>query len=270
MGWALHYLPFFLMQRQLFLHHYLPALWFAVLTLCTVFDYATSRIRPRTRFQVVVVIVILALWSYNYFSPLAYAGQWTKGKCNDAKWLKSWDFACNDFYDNLSQYTDSAVHRPDQKVYVDAAPSPSRVGDEAEPIKNVFGGEDTLPGEETEQPVGPVNEVHMKEETLAHPAKADETADANQDTRAPVGLDAGAAEVTGADFDEGGWHGGANEGNEHARQARDELARKVQEEAKEAKLAAEAKEFAQDLPADQAETDTDTVPVRATDINELD
>ncbi|KAI6094514.1 glycosyltransferase family 39 protein [Pisolithus sp. B1] len=30
-GYALHYLPFFLMSRQLFLHHYFPALYFAIL-----------------------------------------------------------------------------------------------------------------------------------------------------------------------------------------------------------------------------------------------
>lgn len=30
LGWFLHYFPFFLMSRQLFLHHYFPALYFAV------------------------------------------------------------------------------------------------------------------------------------------------------------------------------------------------------------------------------------------------
>ena len=33
-----------------------------------------------------------------------------------------------------------------------------------------------------------------------------------QDTRAPVGLDAGAPQVTNPAADEGGWHGGAEEG----------------------------------------------------------
>jgi len=30
LGWFLHYFPFFIMSRQLFLHHYFPALYFAV------------------------------------------------------------------------------------------------------------------------------------------------------------------------------------------------------------------------------------------------
>jgi len=36
-GWSLHYFPFFIMGRQLFLHHYLPALYFAILLSCCVF-----------------------------------------------------------------------------------------------------------------------------------------------------------------------------------------------------------------------------------------
>jgi dolichyl-phosphate-mannose-protein mannosyltransferase len=215
MGWGLHYLPFFLMQRQLFLHHYLPALWFAIMLFCTVFDYATSSIRPRMRFQLALVVVIVALWSYNYFAPLAYAGPWTKAKCNSAKWIKSWDFSCADFHDNVAQYyPDSAIQPPNPKVYVDAGAAsavPSRKGDEPEPIHNVFdGGDDAAHEEKTMAPVGPVNEIQMKEHTLLHPAVAGSAAPVQADDRAPVGLDAGALEVTGID-DEGGWHGGANE-----------------------------------------------------------
>lgn len=44
---------------------------------------------------------------------------------------------------------------------------------------------------------------------MEHVPEAD--ADGNADTRAPVGLDAGAPQVTDAAVDEGGWHGGAEE-----------------------------------------------------------
>src|SRR3989440_6741348 len=39
LGWAFHYFPFYLMQRQLFLHHYFPALYFAVITICQFYDF---------------------------------------------------------------------------------------------------------------------------------------------------------------------------------------------------------------------------------------
>ncbi|KAF8075850.1 glycosyltransferase family 39 protein [Lyophyllum atratum] len=92
-GWALHYFPFFLMSRQLFLHHYFPALYFAVLLSCAGFDLVTSTLRPRVRLQIAAVFAVLAIWHFARFSPLAYGSPWTKTKCMNAKWMKTWDFS---------------------------------------------------------------------------------------------------------------------------------------------------------------------------------
>jgi C-terminal four TMM region of protein-O-mannosyltransferase len=92
-GWSLHYFPFWLMGRQLFLHHYFPALYFAILLLCSVFDFLTSTLRPRIRLQIAAILIIIAIWNFTYLSPLAYGNPWTKDKCNSARWLKTWDFS---------------------------------------------------------------------------------------------------------------------------------------------------------------------------------
>ncbi|KAI6003327.1 glycosyltransferase family 39 protein, partial [Pisolithus marmoratus] len=92
-GYALHYLPFFLMSRQLFLHHYFPALYFAILLSGAVFDFVTSTLRPRIRLQVACVLIIIAVLTFVKFSPLAYGSPWTRSKCNKATWVKTWDFA---------------------------------------------------------------------------------------------------------------------------------------------------------------------------------
>ncbi len=92
-GWALHYLPFYIMSRQLFLHHYFPALYFAILLSCACFDLVTSSLRPRVRLQIAAVLLVIAIWNFSYFSPLAYGLPWTKTKCHKAKWLKTWDFS---------------------------------------------------------------------------------------------------------------------------------------------------------------------------------
>ena len=92
-GWSLHYFPFFLMGRQLFLHHYFPALYFAILLSCAIFDLITSTLRPRVRLQIAAVLIILAIWNFQHLSPLAYGNPWTKSKCMQAKWLKTWDFS---------------------------------------------------------------------------------------------------------------------------------------------------------------------------------
>lgn len=105
MGWALHYVPFYLMSRQLFLHHYFPALWFAILLSCGTFDLMTSSLRPRIRLYIAACLLILAIWSYSHFSPLAYGTPWTKSKCENAKWLRTWDFSCNDFLNDYADYS---------------------------------------------------------------------------------------------------------------------------------------------------------------------
>jgi len=104
LGWALHYFPFYLMSRQLFLHHYFPALYFAILLSCTGFDLVTSTLRPKIRLQIAAVLAIIALWNFVYLSPLAYGNPWTQEKCHKAQWMKTWDFSCNDYLTSYSQY----------------------------------------------------------------------------------------------------------------------------------------------------------------------
>ncbi|KIO12011.1 glycosyltransferase family 39 protein [Pisolithus tinctorius Marx 270] len=101
-GYVLHYLPFFLMSRQLFLHHYFPALYFAILLTSAVFDFATSTLRPRIRLQVACVLIIIAVLTFDKFSSLVYGSPWTRSKCNNAVWIKTWDFACREFYDEVT------------------------------------------------------------------------------------------------------------------------------------------------------------------------
>lgn len=92
-GWALHYFPFYLMQRQLFLHHYFPAMYFTILLTSTLFDFFTTTLRPRVRLQVGVVLILLAIYTFSRLSPLIYGNIWTKGQCDTAKWVKTWDFS---------------------------------------------------------------------------------------------------------------------------------------------------------------------------------
>jgi len=128
MGWSLHYLPFFLMGRQLFLHHYLPALYFAILLLCAVFDFLTSTFRPRWRLQIAAVLVIVAIWNFSIFSPLIYGNTWTKEECQKARWLRTWDFSCESFFDDYSQYRGATLSTP-QKSSI-AVPPLATIGGE--------------------------------------------------------------------------------------------------------------------------------------------
>jgi dolichyl-phosphate-mannose-protein mannosyltransferase len=95
-SYSLHFFPFFLMSRQLFIHHYLPALYFAVLLLALLFDLLTAGLRPRFRLAAATALLLVVVWGYSEFSALTYAGEWTSRSCERARWLKTWDFNCRD------------------------------------------------------------------------------------------------------------------------------------------------------------------------------
>ncbi|KEQ72514.1 dolichyl-phosphate-mannose-protein mannosyltransferase 1 [Aureobasidium namibiae CBS 147.97] len=111
LGWALHWLPFFLMQRQLFLHHYFPALYFAIIALSQTYDFITARVptfglrqRPVIGTAGAAIFLALAISIFYMYSPVAYGNAWTKTDCAKAKLFETWDWDCNTFYDSYSEY----------------------------------------------------------------------------------------------------------------------------------------------------------------------
>ena len=102
LGWAFHYLPFYLMKRQLFLHHYFPALYFAILALCQGWDFLTTRQRfqvaPRRAAQVTLVFLVVVVAVFAALQPIAYGGKWTESLCERARVFDTWDFDCDSFY----------------------------------------------------------------------------------------------------------------------------------------------------------------------------
>ncbi|CDK27790.1 unnamed protein product [Kuraishia capsulata CBS 1993] len=98
LGWAIHYFPSFLMERQLFLHHYLPALYFSILGVGQTFEVLYSYVLRPKRYVSVYLFVILFTGALYYFvslSPLIYGTPWIKSKCETSKLLVGWDYDCN-------------------------------------------------------------------------------------------------------------------------------------------------------------------------------
>ncbi|KAJ9118652.1 hypothetical protein QFC22_003872 [Naganishia vaughanmartiniae] len=111
-GWACHYFPFFLMNRQRFLHHYLPAHLISALVAGTVLNFVTTeivnypiskaglttRLRPRVRAKMditakivtaVLIAIVVAMWYF--LSPLTYGSPGLTGEeVNRRKLLGTW------------------------------------------------------------------------------------------------------------------------------------------------------------------------------------
>ncbi|KAK7973410.1 Dolichyl-phosphate-mannose--protein mannosyltransferase 1 [Apiospora saccharicola] len=136
LGWAFHYFPFYLMQRQLFLHHYFPALYFAVMAFCQIYDFATARLPvPGVRENPIInkagAVAMLALSAivFALLSPLAYGNAWTKNECSRVKLFGTWDWDCNTFLDSYDAYDQLAHARVNtaqtsQPVVESQAPPP--------------------------------------------------------------------------------------------------------------------------------------------------
>lgn len=94
-AWALHYFPFNIEHRQLFLHHYMPALYMATLLTGVLFDQATKRLPVIVRWSIVVGIVGVLIYMYRMYIPITYGETWTKEECTNATLRSTWDFGCN-------------------------------------------------------------------------------------------------------------------------------------------------------------------------------
>ncbi|KAG0250374.1 hypothetical protein BG011_008403 [Mortierella polycephala] len=109
MAWCFHYLPFFLMGRQLFLHHYLPALYFAILLFSVTFDLACRFMPNRYRLIALILISSMAIHVFRVQAPLTYGSEWTRSQCEASKVLSTWDYDCNQYPASLTQYAANAA-----------------------------------------------------------------------------------------------------------------------------------------------------------------
>ncbi|KAK3298150.1 Dolichyl-phosphate-mannose-protein mannosyltransferase-domain-containing protein [Chaetomium fimeti] len=148
LGWALHYFPFFLMQRQLFLHHYFPALYFGIIAFCQIYDFTTTRIsgvglreNPIIGKAGAIGFLVLSMAAFTLLSPLAYGNPWTKAECKRVKLFTTWDWDCNTFPDSYDAYhsvrsTPAAAQTPQKSVEAQKAPpaEPPVAGDQQDQV----------------------------------------------------------------------------------------------------------------------------------------
>jgi dolichyl-phosphate-mannose-protein mannosyltransferase len=108
--WFMHYIPFFIMGRMLFLHHYLPAFIRSVILTCTLIDFLgrqpqnpnMTKILQMSKWQTgqgtlafhsfSILVIGLAIGVYVFFMPLTYGtGFDSLHALRSRKWFKSWD-----------------------------------------------------------------------------------------------------------------------------------------------------------------------------------
>lgn len=110
--WLWHFIPFFGMRRQLFLHHYFPALYFSVLLFAimleNIIDGVTMLLKMepskarRVKIGILTAYVLMSMVVFWKLAPLGYGLRMSKSQCESIKWLKKWDFDCNSLVDPVT------------------------------------------------------------------------------------------------------------------------------------------------------------------------
>ncbi|XP_038600479.1 protein O-mannosyl-transferase 1 [Tachyglossus aculeatus] len=96
-GWAVNYLPFFMMEKTLFLYHYLPALTFQIILLPIVLQHVSDHVcrsgLQRNMFSSLIVVWFSSVnLVYHTFSPLTYGEQpLSASELKALRWKESWD-----------------------------------------------------------------------------------------------------------------------------------------------------------------------------------
>ncbi|KAI8318553.1 PMT-domain-containing protein, partial [Martensiomyces pterosporus] len=92
LGWALHYLAFFLMGRVTYIHHYLPALYFALLLLAQEIDrVADAAILKARRAAVLGAVSLLVAAVFWHFRKFTYGWDHSPGDLAHLQWLGTWN-----------------------------------------------------------------------------------------------------------------------------------------------------------------------------------
>ncbi|KAK6226372.1 dolichyl-phosphate-mannose-protein mannosyltransferase [Colletotrichum tabaci] len=89
-GWFLHYLPFVVMARVTYVHHYYPALYFAILTFGFLADWFLRNKNQAVQYTIYGVLYATIIGLYILFSPICFGMTGPNKQYSYLKWFDSW------------------------------------------------------------------------------------------------------------------------------------------------------------------------------------
>ena len=89
-GWLLHYLPFVAMARGTYVHHYYPALYYAILTFGFCVDWFTRTMKVKALWVVYSVLYVIIFGMFMYFRVIVFGIEGPSQQWSHLNWLKGW------------------------------------------------------------------------------------------------------------------------------------------------------------------------------------
>ncbi|XP_053213817.1 protein O-mannosyltransferase 1-like [Panonychus citri] len=91
-GYLINLIPHFLVEKTLFLHHYLPSLLFKLLITATLFEHLKTFVNSNLINCSIVVIIAITVYYFTRLLPLSYgSGSLTIESIENLKLLKTWN-----------------------------------------------------------------------------------------------------------------------------------------------------------------------------------
>lgn len=92
-GWFLHYLPFALMARVTYVHHYYPALYFAILTMGFCANWFTWKLSSHVEWAFYLFLYILIISLFIHFRVLVFGMMGPNKQWSHLNWFSTWKIA---------------------------------------------------------------------------------------------------------------------------------------------------------------------------------
>ncbi|KAG1457399.1 hypothetical protein G6F56_006615 [Rhizopus delemar] len=91
LGWFFHYIPFFIMGRVTYLHHYFPALYFSILMVPFMLDHFTAQRSERIQWAVFIPIYLLVIGAFIHLAPVSFGLEGPITDYASLQWRKTWN-----------------------------------------------------------------------------------------------------------------------------------------------------------------------------------
>lgn len=89
-GWVLHYLPFVVMARVTYVHHYYPALYFAILTAGFCVDWVTRKLSTKVQWAIYIPLYVAIIALFIVFKDIVFGMEGPNRQWQYLKWLSTW------------------------------------------------------------------------------------------------------------------------------------------------------------------------------------
>ncbi|KAJ5476951.1 Dolichyl-phosphate-mannose--protein mannosyltransferase 2 [Penicillium diatomitis] len=89
-GWVLHYIPFIVMARVTYVHHYYPALYYAIIVFGFCVDWVTRRINHMVSAAVYGLLYAVTIGLFVYFRAIVFGMEGDSSQWAHLRWLPGW------------------------------------------------------------------------------------------------------------------------------------------------------------------------------------